>query len=219
MMRVLIFGLCLLVALAGPAAAADPPQRESDASTAEATRYDWTGFHLGLNASGIFGQSDGSHTDFSVDPKGGAFGLTLGGQWQFTRPFVLGLEGDWAWADLGASDSCAGDGTCETESNWLGTFRGRAGYAWDRFFPYLTGGMAVGDIEANRKGFHGKSDTNVGWSVGVGGEGVLGTHWSAKLEFLYVDLGDVSCSAGDCGVATKVDLRERMIRGGLNYRF
>ena len=219
MMRALLFALCLSAALASAAAAADPPPPAADPAAAEASTYDWTGFHLGLNASGIFAQSDGSHVDYSVDPKGGAIGLTVGGQWQFTRPFVLGLEGDIAWVDLGASASCAGDGTCETESNWLGTFRGRVGYAWNTFFPYLTGGMAFGDIEANRKGFPGKSDTNVGWAIGVGGEGALGQHWSAKLEFLYVDLGDVSCSAGDCGTSTKVDLRERMIRGGLHYRF
>ena len=38
---------------------------------------------------------------------------------------------------------------CQTKNNWLGTVRGRVGYAWDRVMPYITGGLAVGDIEAN----------------------------------------------------------------------
>ena len=85
---------------------------------------------------------------------------------------------------------------CETRNNWLGTVRGRVGYAFDRVMPYVTGGLAVGDIEANQPGFAGVSDTNVGWTVGGGIEAAIASNWTAKLEYLYVDLGDVSCSAG-----------------------
>ena len=38
--------------------------------------------------------------------------------------------------------------------------RGRVGYSFDRCLPYVTGGIAFGDIEANRTGFAGSSDTN-----------------------------------------------------------
>ena len=46
---------------------------------------------------------------------------------------------------------------CQTRNNWLGTVRGRVGYSWDRFLPYFTGGLAFGDIEANRTGFAGSA--------------------------------------------------------------
>ncbi len=44
---------------------------------------------------------------------------------------------------------------CQTKNNWLGTARGRVGYAWDRVMPYVTGGLAVGDVKANQAGFAG----------------------------------------------------------------
>ena len=210
MMRALLSALCLLAVIAAPATAAEQAQPESD---------QWTGFYLGINGAGLFGQSKWSDTDAHPHPKGGLIGGTAGYNWQVRGPWVIGLEGDGAWADSSGSEGCGEDISCETKSSWLATVRGRVGYAWNPLMPYLTGGMAVGDIEANRTGFHGANDTNVGWTVGIGGEGTVGPHWTVKLEFLYVDLGDISCSAGNCGVATKIDLHDRVIRGGLNYRF
>jgi outer membrane immunogenic protein len=197
-----------------PALAADEPQQ-----AAAETSHDWTGVYLGINGAGIFGQSDWNDLDAKPKPKGGLIGGTAGFNWQFMGPWVIGLEGDGAWADASGSDGCGEDIDCETKSSWLATVRGRVGYAWNPLMPYVTGGMAVGDIEANRTGFAGANDTNVGWAAGVGGEGTLGPHWTVKIEFLYVDLGDLSCSAGACGTATKIDLQDRIIRGGLNYRF
>ncbi len=34
----------------------------------------------------------------------------------------------------------------------------------------------------------------MGWTVGAGIEGVISGNWTAKLEYLYVDLGNVSGS-------------------------
>ena len=97
--------------------------------------------------------------------------------------------------------------------------RGRVGYSWDRWLPYFTGGIAFGDVEARRNGFSGSSDTNVGWTVGVGIEGVIAGNWTAKLEYLYTDLGDTTCSVAACGTATNTDLQMNVVRAGLNYRF
>ena len=58
-----------------------------------------------------------------------------------------------------------------------------------------------------------------GWTVGVGIEGVIAGNWTAKVEYLYADLGDTTCSAVACGVATNVDLQLNIVRAGLNYRF
>jgi outer membrane immunogenic protein len=109
--------------------------------------------------------------------------------------------------------------TCRTRTNWFGTGRGRIGYAFDRFLPYFTGGLAMGDVEATRTGFAGSKDTNAGWTVGVGIEGVVAGNWTAKVEYLHADLGDTTCSALACGVAVNPDLNLNIVRGGLNYRF
>jgi outer membrane immunogenic protein len=218
MIRPLLSWLCLLAVMAAPAVAADAPQHESDEAPAHSV-YDWTGFHVGINGGGIWGQSKWSDLDVSPNPKGGLMGGTVGYSWQVKGPWVIGLEGDGAWADVNGTETCSEGISCETKGSWLATVRGRVGYAWDPLLPYVTGGMAAGDIEVKRTGFDGASANNVGWVVGGGGEGTLAPHWSVKVEFLYVDLGDFSCSAGNCGVATKIDLHERILRAGLNYRF
>src|SRR5438046_2980894 len=81
------------------------------------------------------------------------------------------------------------------------------------------GVVAVGDVQANLSGFAGSSDTDAGWTIGVGVEGVIANNWTAKLEYLYADIGDTTCSAAACGTATNVDLKMNIVRAGLNYRF
>ncbi len=44
-------------------------------------------------------------------------------------------------------------------------------------------------------------------------------NWTAKVEYLYVDLGDTTCSAAACGTATNIDLTTNVVRAGINYRF
>src|SRR5262249_57552319 len=83
---------------------------------------------------------------------------------------------------------------------WLATVRGRRGYALDRFLAYFTGGLAVGDINANRPGLPGGSISNAGWTVGAGLEVGLVSNVSLKAEYLYVDLGNFNCGL-NCGLA------------------
>jgi outer membrane immunogenic protein len=133
---------------------------------------------------------------------------------------VIGLEGDIAWSDIrGGYINAACPAGCETRNDWLGTFRGRLGYAVDRVMPYVTGGLAVGDIHANATGFGGTSDTNAGWTVGAGLEAAVAGNWTAKIEYLHVDLGSIGCTAAACGIATNVDFQADVVRGGLNLRF
>ena len=204
-----------------PASAADLPARGMPykAPSMYAPVYNWTGFYLGINGGGAFGDSDWNGLAVSNSPGGGMIGVTAGYNWQaMGSPWVFGLEGDVDWTNIKDSTACGGT-TCETKNNWLGTVRGRVGYSWDRWLPYVTGGIAFGDIEANRAGFAGSSDTNVGWTIGVGIEGVIAGNWTAKLEYLYADLGDTTCAAAACGTATNVDLTTNIVRAGINYRF
>jgi outer membrane immunogenic protein len=220
MKRFIVPALGLLaLAAAIPASAADLPRSMPYKAPVALAQYNWTGFYLGINGGGAWGDSDWNGFAVSNSPSGGMVGITAGYNWQaMGSPWVFGLEGDVDWTNLKDSSACGGL-NCETKNNWLGTVRGRVGYAWDRFMPYLTGGVAFGDIEANRTGFAGQSDTNAGWTAGVGIEGVIAGNWTAKVEYLYADLGDITCSAANCGVATNVDLTANVLRGGLNYRF
>jgi len=218
----LVAGLSLLaLAVAMPATAADLPRGSMQyKAPAYAAGYNWTGFYLGLNGGGGWGNSDWNGLAISNSPSGGMFGLTAGYNWQgMGSPWVFGLEGDVGWTNFSDSVACPVGVGCETKNNWLGTIRGRFGYAFDRFLPYVTGGVAFGDIDVNRTGFTGVSDTNVGWTVGVGLEAAIAGNWTAKVEYLRADLGDTTCSAAACGTATNVDFGVNILRAGVNYRF
>jgi outer membrane immunogenic protein len=221
MMRSVVAGLALVALAAAQASAADLPRQSMPyKAPAYVPAYNWTGFYLGLNGGGAWGDSRWDGFGVSNSPSGGLFGVTAGYNWQsLGSAWVFGLEGDVGWSGVSGSTSCSATTSCQTNNNWLGTVRGRVGYSWNRFLPYVTGGMAFGDVEARRTGFAGSSDTNVGWTIGTGVEGVIVGNWTAKLEYLYADIGDTGCSAAACGTATNADLQLNIFRAGVNYRF
>ncbi|HEY6256223.1 MAG TPA: outer membrane protein [Xanthobacteraceae bacterium] len=184
-----------------------------------APAYNWSGFYLGANGGGGWSTSRWDNAG-DVKGSGGVIGGTAGVNWQ-TGHAVFGLEGDIDWSNLkGTTTSATCPAGCTTQTDWLATARGRAGYAFDRFLPYVTGGVAVGDIKASTPGFAGATQTNAGWTAGGGVELALTNNWTAKAEYLHVDLGNMNCGF-NCGVAAgnNVSLRENLVRGGVNFRF
>ncbi len=199
------------------ATAADIPRRQAMPARAPiyvTQAYNWTGPYVGLYGGGGWGRSDFSPalTTGSFDLSGGVAGGTLGYNYQVGQA-VFGIEGDVGWSNIRGSAPCGGT-SCETRNNWLGTARGRLGYAADRFMPYVTGGAAFGDIKTSVTGVGSANDTKVGWTLGGGIEAALVGPWTAKIEYLYVDLGRGGSIAGsDAGFHTNI------VRAGLNYRF
>ena len=185
--------------------------------------FTWNGMYVGLNAGYGFGHSNWTNTvtqtstgDFNIN--GGLIGGTVGYNVQLSS-VVVGLEADLDWSNIKGSSTAGCAGACQTSNSWLGTLRGRLGYAFDRFLPYVTAGAAFGNVKGTfaASSF---SDTNAGWTAGVGVEYAFVTNWSAKLEYLYADLGkatcDVLCSAG---VPFDVTFKTNIVRAGVNYRF
>lgn len=214
-----LIALAALIALAPFAArAADMPYVNAPRSAV--AYYSWDGYYAGFNIGYGFGTSTWEATAFNVKPTGLLAGLTLGVNWQ-AGAFVYGIEGDIDLSTMKHSATC-GAFTCETRNGWLGTVRGRIGMAFGQFMPYLTGGLAVGDIKASSSdlAFPGSRATQYGWTIGGGIEAALTGNWSAKLEYLYVDLGTFDCRPG-CGTAvpSNVGLSAGIVRIGLNYRF
>jgi outer membrane immunogenic protein len=189
------------------------------APPAPAPAYDWSGFYLGINGGGGWGHSYWSGQGSGFGLSGGQAGGTLGYNWQVGK-VVLGAEGDVDWMRLTGTDGSTLCPGCNTTGTWLSTVRGRLGYSFDRVMPYVTGGLAVGDINAAAPGLTGASNTNAGWTVGGGVEVALPGNWSAKAEYLHVDLGAFNCGA-NCGVAPtdNVSMRDNIFRAGVNYKF
>lgn len=187
---------------------------------AMAPAYNWSGFYLGVNGGGGWGHSTWDARGVSINPSGGLVGGTAGYNWQLGSA-VLGVEGDIDWANLkGTGTSTLCPAGCTTSDNWLSTVRGRAGYAFGTVLPYVTGGLAVGDIHATTPGFAGASTTNAGWALGGGVEVALPGNWSAKAEYLHVDLGSFNCGA-NCGATPNdnVSMHDNVVRAGVNYKF
>ena len=210
------------ISVVAAASAADirPPPPPVTKAPVVVPAYNWTGFYLGINGGYGFGRSKWDGLPASFNANGGVAGGQIGYNWQFGQ-FVYGLEGDGDWTNLRGTANRAGCSLeCQTKNDFLATARGRVGFAADRVLPYVTGGLAVGDIKATVPGFPGFDKTNPGWTAGGGLEIALTGNWTAKAEYLYVDLGRTGCSV-DCGLpaGNNVSLTTSVVRGGLNYRF
>jgi len=191
-------------------------------------------------------------------------GGQAGYNWQ-VKNFVLGLEADiqatgqdgtfgfstapvCARVIFGAVQAACqtATGSVEDKLPWFGTFRGRLGVTpTDRALLYVTGGLAVGQVDTNftltrtstglgvpiapliiatsATTTASATATRVGWTVGAGGEWAFWGNWSVKLEYLYVDLGTVSDTFTGLGaftmLATSSHVTDNIARVGLNYRF
>jgi iron complex outermembrane recepter protein len=198
--------------------------------------FSWTGIYLGLNGAYSFGSSDWTRvvigaTSGNFATSGFAFGGTAGANYQIGH-FVIGVEGDGDWTDASGfgtftvASFCAGG--CLTNNNWLATVRGRIGYAFDRILAYGTGGAAFGDVRANFSNDPVSSATEAGWTVGAGVEVAFAANWTAKAEYLFVDLRNGLCMA-DCAIQhprtmptipdIAVTFNESLVRAGVNYKF
>jgi outer membrane immunogenic protein len=215
-------GALSLAALAGSAGAADLPYRYQPPVTKAqiyAPIFTWTGFYLGINGGGGIGRSRWDTLD-TFEVSGGLVGGTIGYNYQFNQ-VVFGVEGDIDWSGIqGSVNPVLCPAGCSTRNNWLSTVRGRVGYAFDRFLPYLTAGFALGNIEATLPVLVGINQTSAGWTVGAGVEFGVTNHVSFKADYLYVDLGSVNCGLNCAFVPTgDVSFYANVLRGGINYRF
>ncbi|HEY6026126.1 MAG TPA: outer membrane protein [Pseudolabrys sp.] len=214
----------MAAAWAAPSLGADLPRPAYKAPVYVAPGFSWTGFYVGINGGYGWAKSSWSSavTSGDVSPKGWLIGGTLGYNMQ-TGNFVWGLEGDIDLSTIKGSTSggtgvCATPG-CESRNRWFGTARGRIGYAFDRWLPYLTGGAAFGDVKMSPNTGLSETKTKIGWTAGAGIEWAFMTNWSTKIEYLYADLGKSTCSAASCGVDTDVTWKANIVRLGVNYRF
>ncbi len=220
---ILNVGACVLACVfASPSFAADMPGRYREPVDV-VPMFSWSGFYAGINAGYGWGSSEwnSSVTSGTTSPGGGLFGGTLGFNMQ-SGAFVFGVEGDaagsWIRDSTSTGSGICGLPGCQIQTSWFATARGRVGYAFDRALIYLTAGGAFGDVQMLSNGLSATAD-RAGWTAGLGLEYALLGPWSAKVEYLYANLGSSSCGATTCGIDTTVKYNVNIIRLGVNYRF
>ena len=174
--------------------------------------YSWAGPYLGAN----LGYEWGSVNNNPAKPSGFVGGVQAGYNFQ-TGPWVFGVEGDIQAA--GADDTFA---PWKFSNPWFGTLRGRAGYAFSNVLFYGTAGLAFGELRAQTFGWT-ESHTSAGWTIGAGAEVGFAPNWSAKLEYLHVELDEKTFFPGTAGCAVlalcQMGADIDLVRVGLNYRF
>jgi outer membrane immunogenic protein len=187
-------------------------------------------------------------TDMNGFIGGGQFGYN----WQ-PGNWLAGLEADiQASGERGRVNVCNAAGCPAGSSqfladyalNWFGTARGRLGFlAAERLLLYVTGGLAYGGFGGGSPNVaYSLSSLKAGWTVGAGAEAALGSNWSVKFEYLYMDLGNIGnisamntpsyVSANNTPVAGQTRITQQVysylfntrftdniVRVGLNYKF
>jgi outer membrane immunogenic protein len=189
-----------------PARAADLPYGSRAPYTVNQplNAYSWAGIYLGGNIGYDWGSVDNSVTK----PAGFSGGVQAGYNWQ-SGPWVFGVEGD--IQATGADDTFA---PWKFSNPWFGTVRGRAGYSFSNILFYGTAGLAFGDLRGETFGLS-ESNTNPGWTAGVGAEFGFAPHWSAKVEYLFIDLADSRFTITGVPNGTQFGV----VRAGVNYHF
>jgi outer membrane immunogenic protein len=192
-------------------------------------RHQWTGFYVGGNLGyGIAGLTDNAPLAVTTNMTGVVGGVQAGYNYQIDS-MVVGIE-----ADIQASDQSAtytrnlpvvGDLTVDQRIPYFGTVRGKLGYAFDCgcVMAYGTLGWAYGAYRPSVTAFGitlSGDYTRSALAVGAGVEWMVKRNWSAKLEAIYLDTGNIG-SATSFPVIGQVHMRVRdaVTRLGVNYHF
>lgn len=188
---------------------------------------DWSGFYIGGQLGGTWGDVDwtqgnpnffntlgatvvGTESSFNA---GGVTGGILGGYNIQSESFVFGIE--LAFNGVGISESQASPffpatDTFKTEVDFITTITGRVGYAWDNWLVFARGGWAGAETKqtltsTSSGGVTASKNLFVdGWTVGTGFEVMAWPNVSLGLTYDYIDLNHgahaISCPACGTGV-------------------
>lgn len=183
--------------------------------------HDWRGSYFGIQGGGVFG-SDVTVSAPIVAPVSflngtnfnGVHGGIFGGYNFQSGNIVFGIDNDFSFT---SSDTTFGTATADLRT--LSSVRGRVGYAFDRVLPYVTGGLAYGNVRFRSLllGAAG-SEFQFGWTAGAGVEAALTDYVSARVQYTYSDLGSDGFVPNVAGGAS-VDLGGiHTIRAGVSIK-
>lgn len=241
-MRNKLLSATILLALGTPALSADLPSPMSAKAPAvvPAPIFSWTGFYVGAFGGGGWNTWTGSDPTnpaggtSSVNGSGGIAGGQIGGNYQINN-FVVGLEGSYAWSNIGVTTNgpfAGGAGfTLTLKNDYIATVAGRLGVAVNNVLIYGKGGAAFtrDKYDANNglagalAGSASGSFDRTGWLAGAGIEWMFVPNWSVKAEYDYMGFGSITEQPTTTGnlmatpAAVKLDIQTATV--GVNYHF
>ena len=205
--------------------------------------YNWSGLYVGANIGYSWGEAKYEATlaaaggvSRSERMDGVIGGLQSGYNFQLGG-WVLGFESDIQFSGQKGGETFPGviagaTITTDVKLEWFGTSRTRLGIlATPNILLYGTAGIAYGRYKESATvtvaGVGSLTstftDVKAGWTAGAGIEGALWSGWSAKVEYLYIDLGKTehtfgTVALGTLGTETR-RVTDNIVRVGVNYRF
>ena len=247
------------VLLSSAANAADIVATPEPAPVVAAPAFSWAGFYAGGQIGGTWSDGDFDRevkavnkepppnvfvdakvidiTSKSIDDGNFIGGIYAGYNWQFTNNIVAGFDADFAWLDNTAKsneDVPFGESRIDgyrnkVEQDWMAAVRAHLGYAYDRFLPYVAGGVAFTDVEYKRR-YYGditdirfderssSSKTLTGYTLGAGLDYAMTDHIILRAEYRYTDFGDKDFVIDDFYVRN-VETKSHDVRFGVAYKF
>ncbi len=190
-------------------------------------RDSWNGFYLGGQVGADLGSTrrnwpDPGQSTGDYAANGVIGGGTIGYNKQ-KRALVFGIEGDISGSSVNGQ-KMGNNYNYQLNSNWLATIRPRLGYAFGSILPYVTAGLAAGDVNVaavNPTTGHSQlntTHTQLGWTAGAGIETSISSRLSVKAEYLYVKLAETN-AVNNAGLSSSTKFDENILRIGVNYRF
>jgi outer membrane immunogenic protein len=193
-----------LISAGGAAQAADIYRRAPYTVQQPLNIYSWAGPYVGAN----IGYATGDITNSVASPSGVAGGIQGGYNWQFGQ-WVVGLEGD-----IQASRANDTFAAWKFSNPWFGTLRGRGGFVMNNILLYGTGGLAFGNVRAEVLNLT-ENHSTAGWTLGAGAEYGFAENWTAKAEYLYVNLNNTQFALTGLPNGYQFSI----VRLGVNYKF
>jgi outer membrane immunogenic protein len=241
-----VLGATASILAFGSAFAADlPTMKAPPPPPPPPAAFNWTGYHLGVSGGYIGGNVSylsnitalgnpgvigWNGVNSSYGTTGGIVGFESGTTWQFANNVVVGYESEFNYTSSGSqnNDSLSGQ-ALNSRLRWMGAERLRFGYAFGRFLPYITGGLAYAQLKSNGVDNWGGllfattnySSWNAGWTVGAGIEYALLDTISIKAEYLYTSMNGPtggSLAANGFRSFQGSGFDTNMARVGINYQ-
>jgi outer membrane immunogenic protein len=220
----------------GSVVAADMPvMRES--TVIPVPVYSWSGFYVGVHGGWGFGDVNFIKTSIDLANHtidGGLAGGHIGYNWQMGSSWLIGIEASGTWS--GVKKTVFGplpilqfpgsrDDRWTTEVKWLATVTPRIGVTISNWMWYLKGGVAFAEIDHHLESPVGPvsfetSGTQVGWTVGFGGELLLAGNWVFGIEGNFYDFSSLKANSGIASFPNHdVDLNMWSVLGRVSYKF